>query len=57
MLTLPVAARCSCPQEIEGGGRVLVVCGQPGQCHTAHSMANAFLSEWCCAQPCVGRLL
>ena len=55
MLTLPAAARCSCPQEIEGGGRALVVCGQPGQCHTAHSMANAFLSERGCAQPCVGR--
>lgn len=33
-------------QEIEGGGRVLLVSGLPEQCHTAHSMANSFLSEW-----------
>ena len=37
-----------CPrlQDLEGGGRSLMVAGQPEHCHAAHSMANAFLSEW-----------
>jgi poly(rC)-binding protein 2/3/4 len=41
-------ARVQLQDEIEGGGRALVVSGQPGQCHTAHSMANAFLSMGGC---------
>lgn len=38
-------ARVQLQAETEGGGRVLMVSGLPEQCHTAHSMANAFLSE------------
>lgn len=42
---LCVCVRASLPQESEDGGRVLVVVGQPDQCHTAHSMVNTFMGE------------
>ncbi|KAL4448560.1 hypothetical protein ABPG75_005779 [Micractinium tetrahymenae] len=41
-------ARVQLQGEGEGGGRMLVVAGQPDQCNTAHSMANAFLSMGHC---------
>ncbi|EFN56318.1 hypothetical protein CHLNCDRAFT_57590 [Chlorella variabilis] len=41
-------ARVQLQGEGEGGGRVLMVAGQPEQCHAAHTMANAFLSMGRC---------
>ncbi|KAL4423076.1 hypothetical protein ABPG77_005881 [Micractinium sp. CCAP 211/92] len=41
-------ARVQLQGDSEDGGRVLLVAGQPDQCNTAHSMANAFLSMGHC---------